>query len=123
MNFQLLFPLDRDARFPDEAKKKFPKHLTPARPPNNKFTEKGFYTWNIPKPKGKLALFLFIGVLIAIAFMLFHLWPMWLKIGIWYFSFYTLIILVSLAYSQFSSIGWLHHAEIDRICVLVPFRS
>jgi signal transduction histidine kinase len=50
--------------------------------------------WNVPKPRGKLALFLLIGVLIAIAFMLFNLWPLWLKIGIWYFSFYTLIVLV-----------------------------
>jgi translocation protein SEC62 len=57
-------------------------------------TDKGFYMWNVPKPRGKLALFLFIGFIIAIAFMLFHLWPMWLKIGIWYFSFYTLIVLV-----------------------------
>jgi translocation protein SEC62 len=50
--------------------------------------------WNVPKPRGKMAFFLVIGVIIAIAFMCFQLWPMWLKIGIWYFSFYTLIVLV-----------------------------
>lgn len=50
--------------------------------------------WNTPKPRGKLALFLFIGFIVAIAFMLFHLWPLWLKIGIWYFSFYTLVVLM-----------------------------
>lgn len=58
------------------------------------FGEKGFYSWNIPKPRGKLAFFLFLGFMLAIAFMLFHLWPLWLKIGIWYFSFYLLIVLV-----------------------------
>jgi hypothetical protein len=90
--YRLLIALDRDSRFKDEAKKKYPKHLMPCRP---QFLEKGFYSWNVPKPRGKLALFLFIGFIIAIAIMLFHIWPMWLKIGIWYFSFYTLIFLVS----------------------------
>jgi len=89
---RLLIPFDRDPRQPGEAKKKFPKHIVPVK---QGFGEKGFYSWNTPKPRGKLALFLFIGVLIAIAFMLFHLWPLWLKIGIWYFSFYTLIVLVN----------------------------
>lgn len=88
---KLFFPFERDPRFPDEAKKRFPKHFAPM-PKKN--LEKGFYSWNVPKPRGKLALFLAIGILIAIAFMCFSLWPLWLKIGIWYFSFYTLIILV-----------------------------
>jgi translocation protein SEC62 len=94
IDYKLLIPLDKDPRKEEEAKKKWPKFLVPAGPKSGKFGEKGFYSWNVPKPRGKLALFLVIGVLIAIAFMLFHLWPMWLKIGIWYFSFYTLIILV-----------------------------
>lgn len=95
IDYKLLIPLDKDPRKEEEAKKKWPKHLVPAGPKAAKFGEKGFYSWNIPKPRGKLAFFLFLGVLIAIAFMLFHMWPMWLKIGIWYVSFYTLIFLVS----------------------------
>ena len=95
IDYKLIIPFEKDPRKEEEAKKKWPKFLVPARPTSGRFAEKGFYSWNIPKPRGKLALFLFIGVLIAIAFMLFHLWPMWLKIGIWYFSFYTLIFLVN----------------------------
>jgi hypothetical protein len=84
------------------------------------FGEKGFYSWNIPKPRGKLAFFLFLGFLLAIAFMLFHLWPLWLKIGIWYFSFYTLIVLVSTTISL--SIGRLHRVKTRLVARIVPFR-
>ena len=50
--------------------------------------------WNVPKPAGKLALLLTLGVIIAIAIMCINIWPMWMKIAIWYVSFYALIILV-----------------------------
>jgi len=93
INYKLFIPFERDPRQKSEEKKKWPKFVVPSK--NGNFGEKGFFYWNIPKPRGKLALFLFIGFIIAIAFMLFHLWPLWLKIGIWYFSFYTLILLVS----------------------------
>lgn len=94
IDYKLLIPFERDPRHESEAKKKYPKFIVPARPQFGKFGEKGFYSWMIPKPRGKLALFLLIGFVIAIAFMLFNLWPMWLKIGIWYCSFYLLIFLM-----------------------------
>jgi hypothetical protein len=119
---QLLVPLERDPRKPEEAKKKWPKNLVPARPDLRKFGEKGFYTWNIPKPKGKLAFFLFIGIIIAIAFMLFNLWPLWLKIGIWYFSFYTLILLVNIQHFYFT-LGWLYPFASLCLAFPIPFRS
>ena len=87
--------------------------MVPARPQNARFGEKGFYTWMIPKPRGKLALFLFIGFLIAIAFMLFNLWPMWLKIGIWYFSFYTLIFLMGFILLRLIVWLFLFHFGVD----------
>ncbi len=80
---------------PVEKKMKYPKHLVPVRTMAPKFTEKGFYVWMTPKPFGKMAFLLALGILISIAFMLFSIWPLWLKIGIWYFSFYTLVILVN----------------------------
>lgn len=94
VDYKVIVVLERHPGIESELKKKYPKVLVPARPQNIKMTEKGFYTWNVPKSHGKLALFLFLGVMIAIAFLLFNLWPLWLKIGIWYFSFYTLIFLV-----------------------------
>lgn len=116
IDFRLLVPFDRDPRqekTEPEARKKFPKFLIPARTQQPKMTEKGFYMWIVPKPRGKLALFLFIGFIIAIAFMLFHLWPMWLKIGIWYFSFYTLIVLVGFIFLRLVVWLFLFHFGLD----------
>jgi hypothetical protein len=95
VDFRLALPLERHLHTPEEKKMRYPKHLVPARPQNFKFNEKGFYAWLTPKPYGKMAILLTLVIVIVIAFMLFHLWPLWLKIAIWYFSFYTLIILVS----------------------------
>ncbi len=87
--------MERHPNIQEELKKKYPKVLLPARPHMNKMTDKGFYSWNIPKSNTKLAFFLFLAVVVAIAFLCFNLWPLWLKIGIWYVSFYTLVLLVS----------------------------
>jgi hypothetical protein len=67
----------------------------------------------IPKPRGKLALFLLIGFIIAIAFMLFNLWPMWLKIGIWYASFYLLIFLMGFILLRLVVWLFLFHFGVD----------
>ncbi len=67
----------------------------------------------IPKPRGKLALFLLIGFIIAIAFMLFNLWPMWLKIGIWYVSFYLLIFLMGFILLRLIVWLFLFHFGVD----------
>ena len=88
-------PLDRHPGFPEDFNKKYPKHLNPPAADNLRLTAKGFYMWNIDRPRGKLALLLGIGIVIVIAFMMFNLWPLWLKIGLWYFSFYTLVFIVS----------------------------
>lgn len=96
IDFKLLMPLERHLHSETESKKKYPKHLVPARPQFRKMTEKGFYSWTTPKPFKKMAILLVLGVLLTFAFMLFSLWPLWLKIGLWYFSFYTLIVLVTI---------------------------
>lgn len=87
-------PLDRHPGFPEEFNKKYPKHLIPPQAQNMRLTAKGFYMWNIDRPRGKLVLLLGIGIVVVIAFMMFNLWPLWLKIALWYFSFYTLVFLV-----------------------------
>ena len=108
-----MIPFERDPRQESEAKKKYPKFIVPARPQFQRFGEKGFFSWNIPKPRGKLALFLFIGFIIAIAFMLFSLWPMWLKIGIWYCSFYLLIFLMGFIMLRLVVWLFLFHFGVD----------
>ena len=135
VDFRLLLPLERHVHTAEEKKMKYPKHLVPAKPQNFKFSEKGFYAWLTPKPYGKMAILLTLGIIIVIGFMLFSLWPLWLKIAIWYFSFYTLIVLVSyFQLSQYSplkrnsfinlgNIGWLHNFQTLRVVVLVPLRN
>jgi hypothetical protein len=93
MMFRLLIPLERHPQYQDELKKKWPRHLMIARAPI--FGPKGFYMFQLPKSHKKLAILLTIGIIVVIAFMLFSIWPLWLKIAIWYVSFYTLVFLVS----------------------------
>jgi translocation protein SEC62 len=45
--------------------------------------------------------------------MLFNLWPLWLKIGIWYFSFYTLMFLLGLILVRLSIWLFLFHFGVD----------
>ena len=94
MNHKLLVPLMRDPRFKEEEKKKYPKHLYPAKGGALRMNDKGFYFWQVEKSTGKHAFFLVMLVVVMITFLLFNIWPLWLKIGLWYFSFYTLVILV-----------------------------
>lgn len=101
----LLLPLERHLHSAEEAKKRYPKHLVPSRV--RKFSDKGFYSWLTPKPFKKLVILLVLGILIAIGFMLFSIWPLWLKIGIWYFSFYTLIVLVRFAMLNGFQVGFI----------------
>jgi len=57
--------------------------------------DKGFYIWKVEKSKGKLTMMLMLVVVIVVAFLLFNIWPLWLKIALWYFSFYLLMFLVN----------------------------
>ena len=109
--FRLLIPLERHPQFPDEAKKKWPRHFMVARAPI--FGPKGFYMMQLPKSHKKLTILLIVGVLIVIAFMLFSIWPLWLKIGIWYVSFYTLIFLLGLIIVRFFVWLFLFHFGLD----------
>lgn len=109
--YKLLFALEKDPRHEEESKLKYPKHLVPSR--EQKFKDKGFYSWMVPKPSGKLAFYLVIGIIIAITFMLFNLWPLWLKIGIWYFSFYTLMFLLGLILIRLTIWLFLFHFGLD----------
>lgn len=93
----LMRALMRDPNFPSELKKKYPKHTIYAPGGNNRMADdKGFFTWTIERSHTKLALMLGLVILVVIIFMLFNIWPMWLKIAIWYVSFYLLVVLVSL---------------------------
>lgn len=69
--FKLIIPLTRHPNFPDEAKRKYPKHFIINHGPGYKMADKGFYSFNLEKPTKKLGLLLFVGIIIVIAFLLF----------------------------------------------------
>jgi translocation protein SEC62 len=53
-------------------------------------------TWLIPKDQKRLSLFLMLAILAGILIMLFPIWPLSVKLVIWYISFYLLVFLVGL---------------------------
>ena len=68
-------------------------------------TPHGFYIFQIEHGKMKTQLWLIFGVGLCFFFLLFRVWPEWLKIGIWYLSWYTLVFLVSFSiYARFVNI-------------------
>lgn len=92
-DFGLFRSMARSPRHPDEAKKKYPKHLVPNKV--NQMDAKGFFMWSIEQSPQKLGSLLAIVILIVLALMLFPIWPLQVKIVIWYISFYLLMFLVS----------------------------
>jgi len=57
----------------------------------------GFYVFTV-EGVGKVKTQLWLVAIVALAFffLLFKVWPEWLKLGVWYLSWYTLVFLVSL---------------------------
>ena len=54
----------------------------------------GLYVFQIQESKAKTQLWLFAAVALMFFFLLFRVWPDWLKQGVWYLSWYTLCFLV-----------------------------
>ena len=54
----------------------------------------GFYVFQVEESKTKTQLWLFAVVGLMFFFLLFRVWPDWLKQGVWYLSWYTLCFLV-----------------------------
>ena len=73
----------------------------------------GFYIFTIQQSKVKTQLWLFALVGLAFFFLLFRVWPDWLKQGVWYLSWYTLVFLFATAVVR--AIVWflIFHIGID----------
>ena len=58
---------------------------------------------------------MWLGVLIVVVIILmcFRLWPMWLKKGIWYVSFYLLVFLIGAAIVRVILWGILYHFGLE----------
>lgn len=59
----------------------------------------GFYIFQVQEEnaKSRTALWLVLCVGLAFFFLLFRVWPEWLKLGVWYLSWYTLVFLIATA--------------------------
>lgn len=86
--------LERHPQAEDEIKKKWPKKLIPKR--DGRANDKIFMTWLIPKDAKRLSLFLILAIIAGLLIMLFPIWPVSIKLVIWYISFYLLVFLVGL---------------------------
>jgi translocation protein SEC62 len=58
--------------------------------------EKMFMMWMIPKDTKRLSLFLMLIAFAVLLIVLFPIWPVSVKLVIWYISFYLLVFLISL---------------------------
>eukprot|EP00357_Protocruzia_adherens_P034229 CAMPEP_0115009068 /NCGR_PEP_ID=MMETSP0216-20121206/22357_1 /TAXON_ID=223996 /ORGANISM="Protocruzia adherens, Strain Boccale" /LENGTH=314 /DNA_ID=CAMNT_0002376735 /DNA_START=176 /DNA_END=1120 /DNA_ORIENTATION=- len=80
----------------DGKKLKWPKKLNPPRSQAMTFEKMSFYSWRGLK-KPKMASFLTFGIVFAvIAACLFPVWPLQLKIGLWYLSVFLLLIMTAI---------------------------
>lgn len=66
-------------------------------PDNQQIIETGgFYMFTVKTNTFKRALLLGLGVVLGMLVLLWRVWPMWLRIGVWYASYYLAVTLVSL---------------------------
>ena len=59
------------------------------------------------------SMWLGILIVVVIVLMCFRLWPMWLKKGIWYISFYLLVFLIGAAFVRLILWGILYHFGLE----------
>lgn len=85
--------LKKDPRIVQSEKEKCPRYVVPDRAPG--MSDKGLYmVIESEESKSYQSFYLVLIVVGVIALMCFRLWPLWLKKGIWYISFYLLVFLV-----------------------------
>ena len=91
---------------------KTPKYVTPAQ---KAFSDKGIYMVleNQQEEAKSQKMWLALVVVVIIALMCFRLWPMWLKKGIWYISFYLLVFLIGAAILRVILWGILYHFGLE----------
>jgi len=81
--------------------------------PRKQFTEKGIYLVLEEDNSGKQRLYLLLVIVVVIVLMCFRLWPMWLKKGIWYISFYLLVFLIGAAILRVIIWGFFYHFGLE----------
>jgi hypothetical protein len=107
-----LIQLRADPRYLQKGSEKTPKYVVPERP-EVEMGDKGIFMILEEENKGTQSLYLVLVVLAILALMCFRLWPLWLKKGIWYISFYLLVFLVVTAILRVIIWGVLFHFGLE----------
>lgn len=83
-------------RFEEDIKKAFPRRLKPLHPSEfAQFDEKKLYVVNIDRPASRSNyVYLFICIFLVLFVCTFPIWPLSLKIGIWWVLFITMLSMV-----------------------------
>ena len=55
----------------------------------------GIYMFTVKTNTMKRVLWLTVGVILGMLVLLWRVWPLWVKIGVWYASYYLAVVLVS----------------------------
>ena len=80
---------------------------------NKPMTDKGIYIVIEKEAKSNQIFWLAIIAFVVLALMCFRLWPMWLKKGIWYVSFYLLVFLAVTAVLRLIIWAILYHFGLE----------
>jgi len=112
VQFGNLIQLRADPRLIQQGSEKTPKYVIPERK-GSPMTDKGIYMIIEENSKSTQSFYLILVVIVVLALMCFRLWPMWLKKGIWYISFYLLVFLIVTAILRLILWGVLYHFGLE----------
>lgn len=111
--YRVIMQLRKDPRIVQAGNEKAPKYVVPEKP-MAPMTESGIYMiMERESDKSWASIYLGLMILGVIALMCFRLWPLWLKKGIWYISFYLLVFLVVTAIFRVILWGILYHFGLE----------
>jgi translocation protein SEC62 len=110
MRYRCIISLAKDPRLISTGNEKIPKFVVPDKA---LFSDKGIYMVMEKESSGTKNLYLILVAVAILAMMCFRLWPLWLKKGIWYLSFYLLVFLVVTAVLRLILWVLLYHFGMD----------
>lgn len=83
--------------------------------------EAGMYMFTVKTNTFKRALFLSIAVVLGFLVLLWRVWPIWLRVGVWYACYYLAIALVSPLISN-RVLDCDSHNPFDSLVRIIPHR-
>ena len=114
--YRLQYP---DPRAPDAKRPKRVEIL----PPEAQIIEPGgMWMFNVTQNTFKRNLYFALGCLALFIVLLWRVWPTWLRIGVWYVSYYLCIALVSSSFALDTFVDCRCHTAPDPVVHPVPLR-